>query len=79
MTLAQLGFKFSFYVVAHKKLDNDLVSSLTQSLLSARRDLISELPILAQVTAPDTDPNAFLPVHPGAAAFYRWDDRKLHR
>jgi hypothetical protein len=28
------------------------------------------LPILAQVTAPDTDPNAFLPVHPGAAAFY---------
>jgi TRAP-type uncharacterized transport system substrate-binding protein len=62
--------RVSFYVVAHKKLDNNLVSSLTQSLLSARRDLISELPILAQVTAPDTDPNAFLPVHPGAAAFY---------
>jgi TRAP-type uncharacterized transport system substrate-binding protein len=62
--------RVSFYVVAHKKLDNDLVSSLTQSLLNARRDLISELPILAQVTAPDTDPNAYLPVHPGAAAFY---------
>jgi TRAP-type uncharacterized transport system substrate-binding protein len=62
--------RVSFYVVANKKLDNDLVSSLTQSLLSARRDLLGEMPILAQVTAPDTDPNAFLPVHPGAAAFY---------
>ncbi len=62
--------RVSLYVVAHKKLDNDLASTLTQSLLSARRDLIAELPILSQVTAPDTDPDAFLPVHPGAAAFY---------
>jgi TRAP-type uncharacterized transport system substrate-binding protein len=62
--------RVSLYVVAHKKLDNDVASSLTQSLLSARRDLIGELPILSQVTAPDTDPGAFLPVHPGAAAFY---------
>jgi hypothetical protein len=28
------------------------------------------MPILAQVAAPDTDPDAYLPVHPGAAAFY---------
>jgi TRAP-type uncharacterized transport system substrate-binding protein len=62
--------RVSFYIVANKKLDNDVVSSLTQSLLSARRDLLGEMPILAQVTAPDTDPDAFLPVHPGAAAFY---------
>ncbi|MEA2822655.1 MAG: hypothetical protein QOJ86_4659, partial [Bradyrhizobium sp.] len=58
------------YLVAHKKLGNDLVTSLTKALLAARRDLIGELPILAQVTAPDTDPNAYLPVHPGAAAVY---------
>jgi TRAP-type uncharacterized transport system substrate-binding protein len=62
--------RVSFYVVAHKKLDNDVASTLTQALLNARRDLIGELPILSQVTAPDTDPDAFLPVHPGAAAFY---------
>src|SRR5256884_5661641 len=60
----------SLYLVAHKKLGNDLVTSLTKALLAARRDLIGELPILAQVTAPDTDPNAYLPVHPGAAAVY---------
>ena len=38
--------------------------------MNARRDLLTELPILAQVTAPDTDASAYLPVHPGAAAFY---------
>ena len=62
--------RVSLYLVANKKLGNDLVTSLTKALLAARRDLIGELPILAQVTAPDTDPDAYLPVHPGAAAVY---------
>jgi hypothetical protein len=61
--------KVFFYLVAHKKLDNDLMAEFTQSFTSARRDLSGE-PILAQVKAPDTDPGAFLPVHPGAAEFY---------
>ena len=62
--------RVSFYLVAQKKLDNDLITTLTQSLLSVRRDLLAELPILAQVSAPDTDADAYLPVHPGAAAVY---------
>ena len=62
--------RVSLYLVAHKKLGNDVVTSLTKALLAARRDLIGELPVLAQVTAPDTDPDAYLPVHPGAAAVY---------
>ena len=62
--------RVSLYLVANKKLGNDLVARLTKSLLAARRDLRAEQPILAQVSAPDTDPNAYLPVHPGAAAFY---------
>ena len=62
--------RVSFYLVANKKLGSDLIASFTKSLLAARRDLIGELPILAQVSAPDTDPGAYLPVHPGAAAFY---------
>lgn len=59
-----------FYLVAHKKLDSDLIASFTQSLMSAKRDLMRELPILAQVAAADTDPGAYLPVHPGAAEYY---------
>jgi len=60
----------SFYLVAQKKLGNDLVSSLAEAVMAARRDLLPELPILAQITAADTDSDAYLPVHPGAAAFY---------
>src|SRR4029079_16245543 len=52
----------SFYLVAQKKLGNDLVTDLTQSVMNARGDLLAELPILAQVTAPDTDADAYLPV-----------------
>ena len=60
----------SFYVVARKKLDNDLVGGLTEALMKARRDLLGELPMLGQMTAASTDSDAYLPVHPGAAAFY---------
>ena len=38
--------------------------------MTARRDLMAEQPLLAQITASSTDPDAFLPAHPGAAAFY---------
>jgi TRAP-type uncharacterized transport system substrate-binding protein len=62
--------RVSFYLVAKKGLDADMITELAQSLMNARRDLLGEMPILAQVAAPDTDPDAFLPVHPGAAAFY---------
>jgi TRAP-type uncharacterized transport system substrate-binding protein len=62
--------RVSFYLVARKSLDNDLIADLTQALMSARRDVLSEQPILAQVKAPDTDAGAYLPVHAGAAEFY---------
>ncbi len=60
----------SFYLVGKKSLDNDMISGFTQAITSARRDVLAELPILAQFKAPDTDAGAYLPVHPGAAEFY---------
>jgi TRAP-type uncharacterized transport system substrate-binding protein len=62
--------RVSFYVVASKQLDNDVAGALAEALMKARRDLLGELPILAQITAPSTDSDAYLPVHAGAAAFY---------
>ena len=62
--------RVSFYVVARKDLDNDLVGELTEALMKARRDLLGEFPLLGQMTAASTDSDAYLPVHPGAAAFY---------
>jgi hypothetical protein len=38
--------------------------------MNVRRDLISQEPLFAQITSPSTDADAFLPLHPGAAAFY---------
>ncbi|OKO83534.1 C4-dicarboxylate ABC transporter substrate-binding protein [Bradyrhizobium sp. NAS96.2] len=60
----------SFYLVAQKKLGNDLIGDLTQSIMNARRDLLAELPALSQIATPDTDAGAYIPVHPGAAAVY---------
>jgi TRAP-type uncharacterized transport system substrate-binding protein len=62
--------RVTYYLVAQKKLDSDLIASLTQSLMNSRRDLLRELPILAQITAASTDQDAYIPAHPGAAAFY---------
>jgi TRAP-type uncharacterized transport system substrate-binding protein len=60
----------SLYLVANKKLSSDLIATFTQTIMNARRDLLSEQPILAQITAASTDPDAYLAVHPGAAAYY---------
>jgi len=60
----------SLYLVAQKKLGTDLVTSLTQAIMKVRRDLLREQPIFAQITAPSTDQDAYLPLHPGAAAVY---------
>jgi TRAP transporter TAXI family solute receptor len=58
------------YLVASKKLSSDLVATLTQTIMRVRRELLAEQPIFAQITTPSTDADAYLPLHPGAAAFY---------
>jgi TRAP-type uncharacterized transport system substrate-binding protein len=60
----------TLYLVANKKLGTDLIASLTQTIMRVRRELLAEQPIFAQITAPSTDADAYLPLHPGAAAFY---------
>jgi TRAP-type uncharacterized transport system substrate-binding protein len=60
----------SLYLVAHKKLSADLITSLTLAIMKVRRELLAEEPIFAQITAPSTDQDAYLPLHPGAAAVY---------
>jgi TRAP-type uncharacterized transport system substrate-binding protein len=62
--------RVGFYLVANKHLSANLVAELTKKLMSVRRDLIGEQPLLAGVASPDTDSDAFIAVHPGAAAFY---------
>jgi TRAP-type uncharacterized transport system substrate-binding protein len=60
----------SLYLVASKKLDTHLITSLTLTIMKVRRELMGQEPIFAQITAPSTDQDAYLPLHPGAAAVY---------
>jgi TRAP-type uncharacterized transport system substrate-binding protein len=60
----------SLYIVAKKALSSDVATNLAQSIMKVRRELLRENPLFAQITAPNLEADAYLPVHPGAAAFY---------
>jgi hypothetical protein len=62
--------RVGYYLVANKHLSSSVVADLAKKVMSVRRDLVGEQPLLSGLAAPDTDPDAYLPVHPGAAAFY---------
>jgi TRAP-type uncharacterized transport system substrate-binding protein len=62
--------RVGYYLVANRHLNSNLVADLARKVMSVRRDLVGEQPQLSGIAAPDTDPDAFLSVHPGAAAFY---------
>ena len=60
----------SLYLVAKKTLRSDVATNLAQTIMKVRRELLRENPLFAQITAPSIDADAYLPVHPGALAFY---------
>ena len=62
--------KVPFYLMANEKLSEDTVAALTKSVMEARRALVGEMPLLAQLAAPSTDKDAAIPIHPGASAFF---------
>ena len=66
-----------FYLVANKNVSDDVVTALTKAMMEARRDLVGEYPLLAQVMAPSTDKDAYVPIHPGAAAFFDGDEKTI--
>ena len=50
--------------------------------MNARRDLIGEYPFIAQISKPDTDKtdtenDTYIPVHPGAAAYFSGDKKNV--
>src|SRR5580698_4419332 len=59
-----------YMLVANRHLDQQLVGELTKRVMAARRDLAAEQPLIAGIATPTLDADAFIAVHPGAAAFY---------
>ena len=66
-----------YYLVANKNISDNAISELTKVIMEARRDLLAEYPLLTQVSAPSTDKDAYIPIHPGAAAFYEDTQQSL--
>jgi hypothetical protein len=63
------------YLVAKNTLSNDTVTALTKAMLESRRDLEGQFPLLSQMASPGTDKDAFIPIHPGAAAYLDGDQQ----
>jgi TRAP transporter TAXI family solute receptor len=66
---------FSHHIVARKGLAESTVSAFTHQLFSVRQQLMSEFPLAAKIETPDTDKDAAIPVHPGAAAFVDGEEK----
>jgi TRAP transporter TAXI family solute receptor len=66
-----------FYLVANKSLSDEVVGGLAKAMMEARRELAGEYPLLAQVGAPNTDKDAYVPIHPGAAAFFDGEEKTI--
>jgi TRAP transporter TAXI family solute receptor len=66
---------FSHHVVARRGLAESTVAAFTRQLFAIRNTLKNEFPLAAKIETPDTDKDAVIPVHPGAAAFVDGEEK----
>jgi TRAP transporter TAXI family solute receptor len=62
-------------IVAPKSLSEKTVGAFTRQLFAIRPSLARELPTAAKIEKPDTDKDAAVPAHPGAAAYIDGNER----
>ncbi|WP_183708696.1 TAXI family TRAP transporter solute-binding subunit [Bradyrhizobium sp. ERR14] len=66
---------FSHHVVARKGVSETTIAAFTRQLFAVRQQLVTEFPLAAKIETPDTDKDAVIPVHPGAAAFVDGEEK----
>ena len=66
---------FPHHIVARKSLSDTTVAAFTRQLFAVRRQLMAEFPLVAKIETPDTDKDAVVPVHPGAAAYVDGEEK----
>jgi hypothetical protein len=66
---------FSHHIVARKSLAESTIAAFTRQLFAARQAVMTEFPLAAKIETPDTDKDAVIPVHPGAAAFVDGEEK----
>ena len=62
-------------IVAPKSLSDGAVGAFTRALFAVRPSLVRENPGAAKIEKPDTDKDAAIPAHPGAAAYIDGTER----
>jgi TRAP-type uncharacterized transport system substrate-binding protein len=62
--------RVGYYLVANRHLNATVAADLARKIMAVRRDLAGEEPLLSGLAAPELDADAYLAVHPGAAAFF---------
>jgi TRAP transporter TAXI family solute receptor len=68
---------FAHHIVARKDLSETTVAAFTRQLFAIRQSVMSEFPLAAKIETPDTDKDAAIPVHPGAAAFVDGEEKSF--
>ena len=66
---------FAHHIVARKGLSDSTIAAFTHQLFAVRQQLLTEFPLAAKIETPDTDKDAAIPVHPGAAAFVDGEEK----
>src|SRR6266481_2947686 len=66
---------FAHHIVARKGLSDSTVAVFTRQLFAIRQTVMAEFPLAAKIETPDTDKDAVIPVHPGAAAYVDGEEK----
>ena len=66
---------FSHHIVARRAISEATIAAFTRQLFAIRQQLMTEFPLAAKIETPDTDKDAAIPVHPGAAAFVDGEEK----
>ncbi len=68
---------FSHHIVARRGLSDSTVAAFTRQLFAVRQSVMAEFPLSAKFETPDTDKDAVIPVHPGAAAYVDGEEKSF--
>jgi TRAP transporter TAXI family solute receptor len=66
---------FAHHIVARKGLSEITIAAFTRQLFSIRQTVLAQFPQTAKIETPDTDKDAVIPVHPGAAAYVDGEEK----
>ena len=65
------------YLIGNARLGDDVVAALAQAVIESRKDLLSEFPLMAKLSAPNTEKNAPIPIHPGALTYFNGEQKSI--